>query len=784
MTQDCAARAQQGRGWRGGLPRGSQVVAIETHHRLRRHASQVLYVPTVRAPVDHAAAACRQLTARYPSLRGVLSRARSESLRVARELSARRYMIWLTWFQAARADNIASLTGATFALTKVIDERAAGLEEVVVREERRRPGFLSRLRRKMAPLALTAGMFLSGVGFSSPAAAQSADAQTFDGHVSGVAAVQGYEGADWHTDVALFNAGDTTATVRIVYAPKGATPDPDSFVPVTVDPDQTVFLADVVATTFATQGSGALSYTVLDAAPEDIVVTANTYNKVSSTERFGQFVPGEPWSAAASATVPVLVPTAVDYTDYRTNLDIQLGPATTTYRVVVRNKSGNELFNQEFTAPAGSWVQHTKFVQSWASGQLPGVYALVIGEDGPVSAAADLINNATGDSSHVIGRTISGTEEYVWLTGAARVKGANNADWRSNLEIVNPHSSQQAMSISYLPRGQENPMGSFMIQPYSLLALQAHTFPDVVGDYLAQPDGSVGTIWVSTMPETVPFSFLQTFNYAGTDDQGRAVTYGQNVPAVNWDAGAAGDLEAVVAGVVDDDQSRANLLVQNTRYDTVNNVFLPSDVAITLLKEDGSIAAQHQVTLRPGEYAQFDKFPEQWVGADYRGTVITRTTPLGQHERGGVNVAVTVVNGNSVPGTNDAALIPHQLVNSPNQAPVFDNNDVFCDGIDDGLVDVNPQDGVIDRGILAYISDNYSGCIVASDPNGDHLNYTWTDIDRGGVPAGFTWTGNEWQWDMSNPSLMPGIYSLQVKIDDGRGGTTTEIQQWDIREAQ
>jgi len=105
-----------------------------------------------------------------------------------------------------------------------LEERAAAHTDAAPAPAR--PGLFARLRRKLGLGALVAGLALGSAGA----------AGAFDGHVSGVAAVQGYEGSDWHSDVAVFNDGPSAATVRLTYAPKGTSPDSGSFVPVTVGP--------------------------------------------------------------------------------------------------------------------------------------------------------------------------------------------------------------------------------------------------------------------------------------------------------------------------------------------------------------------------------------------------------------------------------------------------------------------------------------------------------------------------------------------------------------------
>ncbi|GEM_PF-1865656 len=630
---------------------------------------------------------------------------------------------------------------------------------------------------RLARAAGIAGMALGSLGLVRPAVA----AEPF-GHVSGVAAVTGYEGTDWHSDLAVFNGDAVPATVRLYYAPRGEGPS-DSFVPVVVQPGETVFLEDVVATTFATSGAGAVQWEVLDADPSSVVLSATTYNRVSATERYGQFVPGVPWSRAAPAGVSVALPTAADYTDYRTNLGVTLGPSTSRYRVVVRNKSGNLLFNEEFSGVPGSWNQFTKIVEQWAQGQLPGVYVQVIGLDGPVAASTSLVNNALGDASNVLGRTLLDTEENVWLTGAAYASGFAGSDWRSDLEVVNPNEVLAASGLVYFPRGVDN-SGNLDGITADLPAFESRTLPDVLKQYFLLPNGSVGAIRAILDPAAKLIPFLQTYNLVGTDEQGRRMAYGQFIPGVNWSDGAAGDLEGVIAGVTSNAQFRANLLLQNTRYDTTTNEFLPSDVTVTLLAEDGTVAAQQQLTLAPGEYRQLNKFAEDWVGDDYRGTVLIRTTARGTHEQGGVNAAVTVVNGNTTPGTNDAYLIPHTLIERVNHAPVFEGNDLdTCgDGLD-VLVDAD-NNGWIDKAYGAWINSHYlpEGCILAHDPDGDTLRYSWRDIERGALPPGFSYNGAHWQWDMSTPGIQPGYYNLEVTISDGRGGETKKVQVFDVRE--
>src|SRR6185295_4291883 len=55
---------------------------------------------------------------------------------------------------------------------------------------------------------------------------------------------------------------------------------------------------------------------------------------------------------------------------------------------------------------------------------------------------------------------------------------------------------------------------------------------------------------------------------------------------------------------------------------------------------------------------------------------------------------------------------------------------------------------------------------TASDPDGDPITYGWTAT--GGTVDG---TGPQVRWPIAN--LMPGNYTITVRVDDGRGGNAT-----------
>lgn len=526
-------------------------------------------------------------------------------------------------------------------------------------------------------IGLAAGVTAGMLGFG----ARDATAQVaYDGHVSGVANVAGLEGSDWHTDLFVHynaNPGDANAVVRFHWAAKRQSPNPDSFVPMELQPGETVTWRDVIGTTFATEGSGALNYTVVIGDADRLTINAVTYNRVNERERYGAQVLGRSWSLAAPNGVPIIVPGPVDLTSYRANLAFTVdGENCEQVRVVSRNKSGNILHNQLYPVNPGSWNQIVDAIRKTnLTGQLPGVYWEIIGQAGcRVDGAVSLVNNPVNDGANIIGRTTLDTEEVRWLTGAAYLTGALGTNWRSNLQLINPGTTAGGSSFVYFPRGEDNG-GDLNFIAFAMNSMQGRAIENILQNEFFLPNGSAGTFQTFSDPTTQNIAFMQTLNEVGVDDQGRTIAYGLNIPAVNWGAGAHDDLEGVITGIDHNDDNRANLLLQNTLYDTFTGEFLPMDVDVELITAAGILAHVEHYSLRPGEYLQEDKFVNKWLGAGVSlegATMIVRGRPSGNsHAYGGVNAGVSVVNGNRIPdtGTGDGNFITHHNVEKVNDEP-------------------------------------------------------------------------------------------------------------------
>jgi len=444
------------------------------------------------------------------------------------------------------------------------------------------------LKKNLSSLALAAVL---GAALSASSGGIPEGAASYDGHVSGVANAPGFEGSDWHTDLFLHHhgiAGDAPITVRLHYAGRGDSPQDDEYVVVVLQPGRTESIRDVVSTLFHQEGVGVIEYEILGDEAK-ITVNANTYNRVGEHEQYGQQIFGRPWSAATPAGTALVVPGPVDFASYRANIGFTAAPNTTEARIVARNKSGNLLREEILPVAPGSWNQIIKIVENWAPGQLPGVYFEIVGMTGPIDGALSIVNNPTGDGANVQGRSVDDSEEAQWLTGAAYLTGNNSSNWRSDIQLVNPTGFSGGSSFVYFPRGSNNG-GELDFIAFSLDSRQGKAIENILANEFLLPNGSAGAFQTFSNPDAQNVSFMQTLNQIGIDAQGRTIAYGQNVPAVNHGAAAVGDLEGVLTGIDHNDDFRANLLLQNTLYDTFTGQFKELTVDVELHTAEGDLA--------------------------------------------------------------------------------------------------------------------------------------------------------------------------------------------------
>jgi hypothetical protein len=356
----------------------------------------------------------------------------------------------------------------------------------------------------------------------------------------------------------------------------------------------------------------------------------------------------------------------------RTNLGLATDHRCSQVRLRVRDRAG--ILRQESTVPVEplSWIQFDDVFRGVFAGLLPDPPATPVAEslhtievtglDGSVLAYASIIDNASNDGSFMLGQRPDVVTADLWLPTVAQTAGLNGSRWRSDL-ILAAGQSPATVAIEFYPAGADN-SGDVVRRELTLPVGESVVLEDVLGTTFAIPTPAVGSLRLAPADGDTVLAWMRTFTLETAQDFG-TVTYGQpvapfaGIPAVS-DGG-----EGVVHGFSHVDRTRSNLVLQNTRADTVG-ALLPATVLAELLDRTGTPRASRVVALGPGEYLQENAFVEAWGLEGLEGGALRLSLQADglPAAGGGVVAAVSEVNGNKLPGTNDGRLLPAEPVPS------------------------------------------------------------------------------------------------------------------------
>jgi hypothetical protein len=336
----------------------------------------------------------------------------------------------------------------------------------------------------------------------------------------------------------------------------------------------------------------------------------------------------------------------------------------------VRDRSGNLRHESNVPVEPLSWIQLDDVFHGILGGLLadpaatPAPESLhtieVTGLDGSVLAYASIIDNVSNDGSFMLGqRPDVGTAE-LWLPTAAQTSGLNGSYWRSDLILVGPPSSV-TVEIAFFPAGSENG-GEVERREVTLPGTSAIVLEDVLGTTFAIPTPAVGSLRLSPATGGTVLAWMRTYTEEA-DPAAGLVTYGQPVAPFGATPAVRDGGEGAVHGFSHVDKTRSNLVLQNTRSDAAGTL-LPSTVLAELLDRNGTPRVFTSIALGPGEYLQTNAFVVAWGLEDLpEGALRLSLSADGLPAAGGgVIAAVSEVNGNTIPGTNDGRLLPAEPV--------------------------------------------------------------------------------------------------------------------------
>jgi hypothetical protein len=436
-------------------------------------------------------------------------------------------------------------------------------------------------------------------------------------------------------------------------------------VTLTIAPNSTHRLADVVSATFGATGSGAIMWRVVSGDVDALMVSANTYNRLDEVKIYGQQVPGVRWSTAATAGTPVVVPALAG--GFRTNLGFAVDADCS--QVVVRgyDRTGSLQVERTIAVEPLSWTQLNRVFRSEFPNLIANPDAVttadslhrfeVLGLDGRFVAYTSIIDNLTNDGAYMVGRWAGDAVGRLWLPGVAFLRGANASQWRSDVMLVNLSGAADTVSCRFLPSDTDN-SGALDTRTVALTDGEAAfegnvmralfgAYPPAVGTLAL--DGAQGVFWMRTYTEEVADLELWT--------------YGQAIPALSGDDMIPVGGEGRVFGFTSDDRTRSNLILQNTLADETG-ALLPATVRVDVLDRQGLAVHQQSYDLRSGEYLQHNRFLTEYglgrmTDAALRIAIIDAPPAA---SAGGVAAMVSEVNGATLAGTNDGRLLTAMVV--------------------------------------------------------------------------------------------------------------------------
>jgi len=397
----------------------------------------------------------------------------------------------------------------------------------------------------------------------------------------GVASLPGNNGTNWRSEAILFNPGTRYITVDLSVVPREGT-TATAEVQYGLDPEETFHIEDVYDTLGAAEGAGILR--VSGEAPAWV----RTFN-MGGDGSFGQGIPAVVTATGLSGQA-VFFPlySADDITrEPRSNLileNLEERPVT----IVVRAGS-----HEESRILNGRTMVQINRVGSRLDLD-PGPAVVSVTGDGRWAGYVAMVDPRSGDPTTFGGRH-SPDDRTRLFTGVAKVAGANDTMWYSELFLYNPAPVPVQVSLELIPRGSTDTIVRRGVQ---LSPGETVFWPDLY-EALMAPDGA-GTLMV----EGVVMSWVRTYNLLPD-----GATFGQAIPPADGETSTGPGRELLFPISNPEDATtgfRSNLVLQN----------LETGSAFCTLSAGAATAS---LTVPASTYLQVNRVAESLMPAPPRG---------------------------------------------------------------------------------------------------------------------------------------------------------------------
>lgn len=410
---------------------------------------------------------------------------------------------------------------------------------------------------------------------------------TFTAIVPVAAETTGGGGSSWRTELSIFNPSDNYADVTVRFLsqvgalPPSGQPAPKSFV---IQARDTATFTNALRDLFGvTAGSAALL--IEGTSPFEtpaLRISSRTFT-TSPEGTYGQFVPGT--IAGAGPRTFYLSGLAADPA-YRTNVGfVNTSTSDSSVDLLLYSSDGTLAASSSLLLPKQSLQQQALKSLFPNLGETSGMTLRVNAATTFVRAYASVVDNTSLDPVFISAATATAGNQMV-LPVVAKVPGAGSTFWRSDVTFFNPLSAPFSLSLRMLAANEDNvsvPSRSIIIP-----ALQTLTVQDIVS--WIEASASSGSLEISWSAPSGPVVTSRTYTTRVSDGG----TFGQYIGSIGSTRFAK---QQFVTGLRSDGAFRSNIGI-------VNNSTSAATASLNLLKNDGTVYATTEVSLKPKSQTQ------------------------------------------------------------------------------------------------------------------------------------------------------------------------------------
>jgi len=396
--------------------------------------------------------------------------------------------------------------------------------------------------------------------------------------VAASARTAGQAGSQWYSDLAVLNPpGGTDSNVRLYFLEAGQNNTNAGGLEIELTSGASVYIQDIVGSLFGRDtGTGA----ILLASDTPLLVSSRIYD-AGGEGTFGQYLGGKPSISGQLDGKGSRLIQLAQSADFRTNVGFvnlhgaQLKKTDLHLGGIDADSQNLELRDSVLVPPFSMKQISSVFTEDSDDAILDVRYGSELplpskarnpGLPRSLVTYASVVDNNSNDPTTVTPVLPITPDQPGYISVVARLNGANNTVWRSDVELHNPGESRARYTLRF--RSDE--------KTGSLDAGRSIRYADILGSLFGLDSGAKGRLKITVSSGEI----LATSRTYNETEEG---TFGQFIPAIpDWAATRRGDI-LYSAQIVENEDFRSNIGFANATDAGI-------DLEIRLYNRDGSSA--------------------------------------------------------------------------------------------------------------------------------------------------------------------------------------------------